>query len=78
MPCPETNICTATRQLAGPGLQPLEPQRNSCPTGYRSMNKLVWWGICCLLFFGPTAAGVVLVIIVGRKVLKRRFTTRAG
>jgi hypothetical protein len=31
-----------------------------------------------LLFFGPIAAGVVLVILVGRKVLKRRSTTRAG
>jgi hypothetical protein len=70
------NTCTATRQLAGPGLRPLEPVKEFLPSWLPVDEQAGLVGY--LLFFGPIAAGVVLLIVVVRKVLKRRFTTRAG
>jgi hypothetical protein len=70
------NRCTATHQLAGPPLRPLEPAKEFLP-GWLPVDEQAGL-VGYLLFFGPIAAGVVLLIVVGRKALKRRFTTRAG
>ena len=70
------NTCTATRQLAGPRLRPLEPAKEFLP-GWLPVDEQAGL-VGYLLFFGPIAAGVALLIVVGRKILKRRFTTRAG
>jgi hypothetical protein len=69
------NICTATYQLAGPQLGPLPPPNDSMPNWLPIDEQPGFVGY--LLFFGPIAAGVVLLVVVGRKIL-RRFTTRAG
>jgi hypothetical protein len=68
------NICTATRQPAGPGPQPLEPAKEFLPSWLPVDEQAGLVGY--LLFFGPLAAGVVLLIVLGRKVLQR-FSTRA-
>jgi len=68
------NICTATHQLTGPGLQPLEPVQEFLPSWLPADEQAGLVGY--LLFFGPVAAGIVLLVVVGRKA-HRRFTTRA-
>ena len=70
------DTCTATHQLAGPRLRPLEPAKEFLPDWLPVDEQAGLVGH--LLFFGPIAAGVALLIVVVRKVLKRRFTTRAG
>jgi hypothetical protein len=69
------NICTATQQLAGPRLRPLPPPNDFLPDWLPIDEQAGFVGY--LLFFGPVAAGVVLLILAGRKVFQR-FTARAG
>jgi hypothetical protein len=68
-------ICTATQQLAGPRLRPLPPPNDFLPDWLPIDEQAGFVGY--LLFFGPVAAGVVLLILAGRKVFQR-FTARAG
>ena len=69
------NRCTATQQLAGPRLRPLPPPNDFLPDWLPVDEQAGLVGY--LLFFGPVAAGVVLLVVVGRKA-HRRFTIRAG
>jgi hypothetical protein len=69
------NICTATQQLAGPRLRRLPPPNDFLPDWLPIDEQAGFVGY--LLFFGPVAAGVVLLILAGRKVFQR-FTARAG
>ena len=53
------NICTATQQLAGPRLRPLPPPNDFLPDWLPNDEQAGFVGY--LLFFGPVAAGVVLL-----------------
>ena len=67
----QDNACTATRQLAGPRPQAVEPSdsagflpewlpvdEQAGPTGY-------------LVFFGPLAGAILLVVVVARRLRRR-------
>jgi hypothetical protein len=60
---------------AGPRLRPLPPPNDLLPDWLPIDEQAGLVGY--LLFFGPIAAGVVLLILAGRKVF-RQFTTRAS
>jgi hypothetical protein len=66
------NRCTATHQLAGPRLRPLEPTKEFLP-GWLPVDEQAGL-VGYLVFFGPVAAAMALLIFVGRQV-SRRFTT---
>jgi hypothetical protein len=69
------NSCTATHQLAGPRLRPLEPTAEFLPAWLPVDEQAGPVGY--LLFFGPVAAATALLIFVGRKVF-RRLTTHGA
>jgi hypothetical protein len=70
----QDNICTATRQLGGPRLRPLEPTTEFLP-GWLPVDEQAGF-VGYLLFFGPVAAATALLIFVGRKAFRRFATHR--
>ena len=69
------NRCTATHQLAGPRLRPLEPTKEFLP-GWLPVDEQAGL-VGYLMFFGPVAAAMALLIFAGRQV-SRRFTTHSS
>jgi hypothetical protein len=67
----QDNSCTATEQLAGPRLRPLQAPPDSLPPWLPVDEQAGPVGY--LMFFGPLAVAVTLLIVVGRKTF-RRFT----
>ena len=60
--------CTATHQLAGPRLRPLEPTTDLLPAWLPVDEQAGFVGY--LLFFGPVTAATALLIFVGRKAFR--------
>jgi hypothetical protein len=65
----QDNRCTATRQLAGPRLRPLQPPNDFLPDWLPVDEQAGPIGY--LMFFGPVAAAMALLIVVGHKVFRR-------
>jgi hypothetical protein len=65
------NSCTATQQLAGPRLRPRQAAIDFLPPWLPVDEQAGPVGY--LMFFGPVAAAITLLIVVGRKTF-RRFT----
>jgi hypothetical protein len=63
------NSCTATQQLAGPRLRPLESTKEFLPDWLPVDEQAGFVGY--LMFFGPVAAALALVVIVGGKAIRR-------
>jgi hypothetical protein len=63
---------TATHQLAGPRLRPLESTKEFLP-GWLPVDEQAGL-VGYLVFFGPEAAAMALLVFAGREV-SRRFTT---
>lgn len=63
--------CTATHQLAGPRLRPLKSTKEFLP-GWLPVDEQAGL-VGYLVFFGPVAAAMALLIFAGREV-SRRFT----
>jgi hypothetical protein len=66
--------CTATRQLAGPRLRPVQPRNDFLPDWLPVDEQAGLVGY--LMFFGPAAAAMTLLIVVCRKALRRFTLTR--
>lgn len=67
------NACTATRQLAGPPLQPLAEREEPLPSWLPVDEQAGPLGY--LIFVAPLLAGVLLLGAVGRIALRRRVRT---
>ena len=63
------NRCTATQQLAGPSLRPLESTKEFLPDWLPVDEQAGFVGY--LMFFGSLAAALGLSVIVGRKIIRR-------
>jgi hypothetical protein len=67
------NTCTATHNLAGPDLQPLEPSKEFLP-GWLPVDEQAG-PIGYALFFGPVLAGAVGLAFLARWVRRRPVKT---
>jgi hypothetical protein len=63
----QDNRCTAIRQLAGPRLRPLPPPNEFFPAWLPVDEQAGLVGY--LMFFGPVAVALALLIVVGQKVI---------
>ena len=67
------NACTATRQLAGPPLQPLAEREELLP-GWLPVDEQAG-PLGYLIFLAPLVAGVLVLGAAGRRALRRRVKT---
>jgi hypothetical protein len=65
----QDNSCTATQQLAGPRLRLLQAPPDFLPPWLPVDEQAGPVGY--LMFFGPVAAAMAFLIVVGHKVLRR-------
>ncbi len=67
------NTCTATRRIAGPGLQPLEPRQDFMP-GWLPIDEQAG-PVGYVMFFVPVAAAALGFALLGRWVWRRRLSS---
>jgi hypothetical protein len=69
------NVCTATHKIAGPGLQPLEPNQEFLP-GWVPIDEQAGT-VAYVMFFGPVVAGALGLALLGKWAWRRRNNTTA-
>ena len=67
------NACTATRRLAGPGLQPVERSEEFLPDWLAVDEQAGPVGY--VMFFGPAVLGVLVVALLARRAWRRLCQT---